>query len=157
MPGGKGGYPAFWIRDFAMSLESGFVSPQEMLDHLRLMARCQNGPQARQLQHGLVLPPFAVPDHINFDGTAVFYPGTYQNGAYWHTPTGWVISVLQRRDPALAMKVFQDYIHHLRANDFRLGQKAEAPWECFGPKDYVQNGVYMTSVTLPWAVLKPAD
>jgi hypothetical protein len=52
---------------------------------------------------------------------------TYQNGAYWHTPTGWVISVLQRRDPALAMKVFQDYIHHLRANDFRLGQKAEAP------------------------------
>ena len=59
MPGGKGGYPAFWIRDFAMSLESGFVSPQEMLDHLRLMARCQNGPQARQLQHGLVLPPFA--------------------------------------------------------------------------------------------------
>ncbi|MGO9202992.1 MAG: hypothetical protein ACLQM8_20940 [Limisphaerales bacterium] len=55
------------------------------------------------------------------------------------------------------MKVFQDYIHHLRANDFRLGQKAEAPWECFGPKDYVQNGVYMTSVALPWAVLKPAD
>jgi hypothetical protein len=31
MPGGRGGYPAFWIRDFAMSLESGFISADEML------------------------------------------------------------------------------------------------------------------------------
>jgi hypothetical protein len=80
MPGGKGGYPAFWVRDFSMSLESGFITPREMLDHLRLMAKCQNGPEARRLQHGLVAPPFAVPDHINFDGGAVFYPGTYSSG-----------------------------------------------------------------------------
>jgi hypothetical protein len=378
MPGGKGGYPAFWVRDFSMSLESGFIAPREMLDHLRLMAKCQNGPEARRLQHGLVVPPFAVPDHINFDGGAVFYPGTYssgddqgsgrygilppvdnqyefvhtawclhratgrtdfldesingltlfrrltaafetpgvdaktgmvatdaerravgfgfcdgicltgkllfpsllryraageladlcsatarrdqapayrqiqeriatnlaptfceparvkgwllaatgigrqpdvwgtlyaihlgvlrgpaveraletiteavrrqtiafegavrhvptnfdwsgtsaweqtagetlntyQNGAYWHTPTGWLIAALRRHDPALAIQVFGDYIRHLRSNDFRLHQKPEAPWECFGPKGYAQNGVYMTSVTLPWAILR---
>jgi hypothetical protein len=389
MPGGKGGYPAFWIRDFAMSLESGLITNEEMAQHLRLIARCQNGPEARHLQHGLLIPPFAVPDHINFNGAAVFYPGTYdsgdnqgvgqfgilppvddhyefvhvawclyraagnarfleepinglplfqhltnafdapavdaqsglvatdgahravgfgfcdgiwltgkllfpsllryraagqlaelcgalarpeqalayrqaqqliltnlapafaepervrgwllaatgtcrqpdvwgtlyaiylgvlrgpalerargtiaeavrnqtivfegavrhiptnfdwsassawektsgealntyQNGAYWHTPTGWLIAALKPQDAALANQVFNDYLHHLRINDFRLGQKAEAPWECFGPKPhpgfgpkgYSQNGVYMTSVALPWAVLRTSN
>ncbi len=80
MPGGRGGYPAFWIRDFAMSLDSGLITPQEMLHHLRLVAQCQNGPAARKLNHGLVIPPFSIPDHINFNGTAVFYPGTYSSG-----------------------------------------------------------------------------
>jgi hypothetical protein len=380
MPGGRGGYPAFWVRDFAMSLESGFVTAEEMRNHLRLTAHCQNGPVARQLKHGLVVPPFAIPDHINFDGGAVFYPGTYsasddqgnggcgilppvddhyefvhiayglfratgkadflqeridgmslldrlaaafdaprtdaqtglvvtddaqravgfgfcdaiyftgqiffpsllryraagqlaelcpaagkperaseyrqiqerisrnlaptfgepariqgwlmaatkvgrqpdvwgtvyalhlgaikgavaeratetlidavrrktivlegavrhvptdcdasptsawertgvglntyQNGAYWHTPTGWLIEALRRRDQALASQVFDEYIRHLRAQDFRRGPRHGAPWECFGPKGDAQNGVYMTSVTLPWAVLSAAQ
>ena len=377
MPGGRGSYPAFWIRDFAMSLKSGFITAEEMRNHLRLAARCQNGPVSRQLKHGLVVPPFAIPDHINFDGGAVYYPGTYssgddqgtgaygvlppaddhyefvhiawclfratgkgnfleesvngtplldrlaaafdapitdaqtglvvtdeaqravgfgfcdaihftgqllfpsllrfraagqlaelcqalekperandyrkiqqrisenlaptfgeparikgwlmaatrvgrqpdvwgtayalhlgaiqgaaaerasetladavrrgtivfegavrhvpadfdasptsawertagvaintyQNGAYWHTPTGWLIDALRRRDPKLAAQVFSDYVQHLRRNDFRRGPGHEAPWECFHPKGYAQNGIYMTSVTLPWAVL----
>jgi hypothetical protein len=377
MPGGRGGYPAFWIRDFAMSLESGFITSEEMLQHLRLTARCQNGPGPRTLKHGLIIPPFAVPDHINFDGSAVFYPGTYspgedqgngsygilppvddhfefvhiaywlfksagktdflhetmngmtilerleaafnaptidsrtglvvtddarravgfgfcdaiyftgsmlfpsllryraagelaalgeaagrhekvadyrsaqeriarnladtfsepdrlhgwlmaatkvgrqpdvwgtlyalhlgvlkgpdadhamqavldavrdgsilregavrhvptnynalrlsawvrtagvplnryQNGAYWHTPTGWLIKTVQRQDPQLALRLFADYIHHLRKNDYRLGPGHDGPWECFGPNDYAQNGIYMTSVTLPWSLL----
>jgi hypothetical protein len=377
MPGGRGSYPAFWIRDFAMSLESGFVTAQEMLNHLRLTARAQNGPAARQLKHGLIVPPHAIPDHINFDGGAVFYPGTYasgddqgtgaygilppvddhyefvhiawclfrttgrtdfllepidgvpllerlaaafaaprtepqtglvvtdaaqravgfgfcdaiyftgqmlfpsllryraagqlaglhqaleqperashyreiqqriagsllpvfgdparlqgwlmaatqvgrqpdvwgtayalhlgaitgtaaqraadtlsdaarrqtivfqaavrhvptdfdasptsawertagvtlntyQNGAYWHTPTGWLIEAVRRREPKLASQLFNDYIQHLRRGDFRLGPGHEAPWECFNPKGYAQNGIYMTSVTLPCAVL----
>jgi hypothetical protein len=381
MPGGKGGYPAFWIRDFAMSLESGFISPDEMLSHLRLVARCQNGSAARPLRHGLVIPPFAIPDHINFDGGAVFFPGTYstnddqgdgsyglrpplddhyefvhlaycafratgktnflgeringltvlehlvaafnapitdiqtglvftddaqravgfgfcdavyltgqllfpsllryraagqlvdlceaaaqpeqasalrqvqpqiasnlvstfgepsrlggwllgatrigrqpdvwgtlyalhlgaikgapadnavdtvikavrggnlvwegavrhvpkdfdasplsawektagvpvntyQNGAYWHTPTGWLISAVRRRDPPLAGQLFREYLQHLRQHDFRIDPKSGAPWECIGPKGYVQNGVYMTSVTLPWSILSNSE
>ena len=380
MPGGRGGYPAFWIRDFAMSLESGFVTAEEMGNHLRLTARCQNGPVARQLRHGLIVPSHAIPDHINFDGGAVFYPGTYsagedqgsgaygilppvddhyefvhiawclfrrtgrtgfleeqingmrvldrlvaafeaprtdpatglvvtddaqravgfgfcdgiyftgpmlfpsllryraagqlaelyeavkaperarqyrqiqqrisealaptfgepgriqgwlmaatkvgrqpdvwgtvyalhlgalpraaadraaetvaeavrrqtivregavrhvptdldaspqsawertagvavntyQNGAYWHTPTGWLVEALQRREPRLAARVFEDYVQHLRQKDFRRGPTQGAPWECFHPRGYAQNGVYMTSVTLPWAVLAGA-
>lgn len=375
MPGGN--YPAFWIRDFAMSLESGFITTDEMLHHLRLVARCQNGPQPRRLRNSLVLPPYAIPDHINFDGMAVFYPGTYsptedqgngaygflppvddhyefvhiahslfqrlgkadflheeiyglslwdrllaafrspqtdgetglvitdeaqravgfgfcdaviltgkllfpsllryraagqlatlaqalrnagaaeelqnvrrgiaaqlmptfqdtpqlrgwlmaateigrqadvwgtlyalyldalpptaaaeslstvadavqrgticfegavrhvpsdlnatptsawertvgvpfntyQNGAYWHTPTGWLVAVLHRHDPALAAAVFKEYIAHLRSNDFRLGKPRQAPWECIGPNGYSQNSIYMTSVALPWSVL----
>ena len=381
MPGGRGGYPAYWVRDFAMSLDSGFITAEEMLNHLRLTARSQNGPAARQLKHGQVVPPFAIPDHINFDGGVVFYPGTYsasddqgngaygflppvddhyefvhiayclfratgkadflqeqvngmtllerlaaafnapktdpqtglvvtddaqravgfgfcdgiyftgqmlfpsllryraagelaelcqalgkaervneyrqmqarisqnlaptfgeparikgwlmaatkigrqpdvwgtlyalhlgaiqgadaerateavidgarrkticfegavrhvptdfdasptsawektvgvpinsyQNGAYWHTPTGWLIEALRRGDANLASQVFNKFIQHLRAKDFRLGPGHFAPWECFNSTGYAQNGVYMTSVTLPWAVLSAAQ
>jgi hypothetical protein len=28
MPGGRGSYPAYWVRDFAMSLQSGFVTAE---------------------------------------------------------------------------------------------------------------------------------
>jgi hypothetical protein len=378
MPGGRGGYPAFWIRDFAMSLESGFISTEEMRRHLLLTAKCQNGPVERKLRRGLRIPPHAIPDHINFDGGAVFYPGTYsagedqgggaygilppmddhyefahiayclfkaggtpnflreeingiplldrlaeafdvplahpdtgitftdadqravgfgfcdaivltgdllfpsllryraagelaelceasgrreeaaayrrrqrlirdnlpgafsdrsrasgwmlaatgvgrqpdvwgtlyalhlgalegepaeraldsvlqaarqrtivfegavrhvptdrdfspasaweqtagvtvntyQNGAYWHTPTGWLIAAVRRRDPGLAAELVNDYIRHLRQQDFRRGADHGAPWECFSPGAYKQNGVYMTSVALPWSVLR---
>jgi hypothetical protein len=77
-PGGN--YPAMWVRDFAMSLDCGLIRPAEILDHLQLIARSQNGEQERRLASGGIIPPFAVPDHINFDGRAVFYPGTYSAG-----------------------------------------------------------------------------
>jgi hypothetical protein len=377
MPGGNGGYPAFWVRDFAMSVDSGFITPQEMFNQLRLMARSQNGPAALHLANGLVVPPYAIADHIEFDGGPTFYPGTYasgtnqgdgscgilppaddhywfvhvayclfrargsaaflservngmtmlgrlaaafnapttdaqtglfetaatnravgfgfcdaiyftgkilfpsvlryqaagelaamyeamgqadaaapyleiqrrisanlattfagpahlggwlmaateigrradvwgtlyalhagvlkgraasdaraaiimgvtnrtivydgavrhvptnmdysatsawertgqtlntyQNGAYWHTPTGWLIEAVHQADPGLAREIFAQYIRYLRANDYRLGRGLQAPWECFyPPAGYTQNGLYMTSVTAPYAVI----
>jgi hypothetical protein len=377
-PGGRDCYPAFWIRDFAMSLESGFISPVEILNHLRLTAEKQNGPQTRYLKNGLQIPPYAIADHINFDGSAAFYPGTmnsgddqgdgnfghlppaddhfefihmayvlhartqsadflneiinglsiidrlvfafespvsdpatemvttteslrtvgfgfcdtihmtgdllfasilryraakelselcrslhrndqaagfdriaatirknlttvfadteknegwllaatkvcrqpdiwgtlyalylnlldgegksravqavidavraktivcqgalrhvpvnrdfsadsswektagvarnqYQNGAWWHTPTGWLIAVLASTAPDLARTVFEQYIDHLRVGDFRKGSSFGSPWECFYDEtNWWQNPVYMTSVTLPYAVI----
>jgi hypothetical protein len=77
-PGGN--YPAMWVRDFAMSLDCGLIRPEEILNHLLLIARSQNGETERRLASGAVIPPFAIPDHINFDGGAVFYPGTYSAG-----------------------------------------------------------------------------
>lgn len=77
---GKGGYPAFWVRDFTMATETGLVPNQEIKDHLLLIAKCQNGPETRKLKSGGEIPPFSIPDHINFDGSAVFYPGTYSSG-----------------------------------------------------------------------------
>ncbi|MFO0984795.1 MAG: hypothetical protein U1E76_24225 [Planctomycetota bacterium] len=376
MPGGRGGYPSFWIRDFAMSLDAGSIQADEIANHLRLVAHCQNGAQARSLAHGLIVPPFAVPDHITFAGKAAFFPGTYatgddqgdgtfgvrpplddqyelvhiahrllrargstafldeqvdgrslcervlaafdappvdadtglvltteseravgfgfvdgvvltghllfasllrhraagelaelcaarhedaraasyrriqqqiiahvpsvfrergdgwliaatgigrqpdvwgtlyalqlrvlqgsdaedatstviaavragtichegavrhvpsdrdatntsawertcgialgtyQNGAYWHTPTGWLVRAVARTDPALATQIFAAYIAHLRAQDYRQGAGHDAPWECFGAAgQHAQNGVYMTSVAVPYAVL----
>jgi len=77
-PGGN--YPAMWTRDFAMSLDSGLVPPDDILRHVRLLARSQNGQVERRLASGAVIPPFAVPDHVNLDGSPVFYPGTYSAG-----------------------------------------------------------------------------
>src|SRR5439155_25882768 len=79
-PGGRACYPAMWVRDFSMSLDSGFISDEEAQHHLHLIARSQNGPNERKLKRGAIIPPFAIPDHINFDGGAVFYPGTMSAG-----------------------------------------------------------------------------
>ena len=88
-----------------------------------------------------------------WEKTAGVAINTYQNGAYWHTPTGWLIAAVRQSDPQLASELLSQYLQHLQQNDFRQGPGHEAPWECFGPKGYAQNGIYMTSVTLPWAVL----
>jgi hypothetical protein len=80
---------------------------------------------------------------------------TYQNGAYWHTPTGWLISALARSHPELAKKIFAEYITHLREQDFRRGEAFGAPWECFGLNGaHQQNAVYMASVTVPLGVIQ---
>jgi hypothetical protein len=79
-PGGRTCYPAMWVRDFSMSLDSLLITPKEAQHHLALIARCQNGPTERKLKSGGIIPPFAIPDHINFDGGAVFYPGTMSAG-----------------------------------------------------------------------------
>jgi len=79
-PGGRNCYPAIWVQDFTMIFASGFVTVQDGLDHLELILRCQNGGSTRTLKSGARLPPHAIPDHINFDGTPVFFPGTYSSG-----------------------------------------------------------------------------
>ena len=77
-PGGN--YPALWTRDFAMSLDCGLIGAAEILAQLKLIAHCQNGAKERRLPSGGVVPPFAIVDHVNFAGGAVFYPGTYSSG-----------------------------------------------------------------------------
>jgi hypothetical protein len=77
-PGGN--YPALWTRDFAMSLDCGLISAEEIRSHLRLIAQTQNGEQTRRLASGARVPPFAIVDHINLAGGPVFYPGTYSAG-----------------------------------------------------------------------------
>jgi hypothetical protein len=79
-PGGRACYPAYWVRDFTMSLGSGLIGTDEVRNHLRLTAQRQNGAQERRLKSGGIVPAFAIPDHINFDGQPVFYPGTMSPG-----------------------------------------------------------------------------
>lgn len=87
--------------------------------------------------------------------SSVSQVNTYQGGAFWHTPTGWLLEALWPTHPEVAREVGQRYLTHLRAQDFRRGEKRGAPWECFGLRMAgAQNPVYMTSVTLPLAVLQ---
>ena len=85
-PGGD--YSAFWIRDYAMSLDCGLIRAEEMLPQLELIARCQSGSQRRTFSTGGILPPYSIPDHIRLDGPPIYYPGTMtadekQGGGIW--------------------------------------------------------------------------
>ncbi len=77
---GKDTYKAFWVRDFSMALDSGLIRGEEIRQHLLLICQVQNGGQDLHLAHGLRVPAWAVPDHINYDGRAVWFPGTYSSG-----------------------------------------------------------------------------
>ena len=79
-PGGRTCYPAFWIRDLAMDLESGLITVDELKGMLLLTAQSQRGAEPWHLDTGAVVPPFAIPDHILLNGEPVFFPGTYSSG-----------------------------------------------------------------------------
>jgi len=77
---------------------------------------------------------------------------TYQNGAYWGTPVGWVVDAISRVNKKAAQKLAFEYISELRENDYRKGADFGAPYECFHPSGNRQNPVYLTSVTCPYGV-----
>ena len=78
LPSGDEKYYSFWIRDVAMMAQSGLVSNSDLNRYVEVVASCgQNGENTVFLKNELVIPPFAVADHINYDGKAVFFPGTY--------------------------------------------------------------------------------
>src|SRR5512143_2399664 len=54
-PGGRGDYPAFWIRDYTMSVECGLVPAADQLHALRYTAAHQVDQETR-LPAGSVLP-----------------------------------------------------------------------------------------------------
>ena len=77
---GKDTYTAFWVRDFSMSVDSGFITSEKLRNHLLLICQAQNGPSDLRLANGLHVPPWAIPDHINYDGRPSNYPGSYSSG-----------------------------------------------------------------------------
>ncbi len=79
---------------------------------------------------------------------------TYQNGAYWGTPTGWVVYLINLSDPAAAAALSREYISELKENDFRKSEKFGAPYECFNATGYSQNPVYLSSVACPLVVFR---
>ena len=80
VPGGNMGYPAYWVRDGVMMLGADFIPAEELEGWIRLIASTLKGPEDWQVRPGVVVPAYAVPDHINFDGKPTFYPGNYETG-----------------------------------------------------------------------------
>lgn len=78
---------------------------------------------------------------------------TYQNGAYWGTPAGWVCNAIAKVDVSAAKHLAKEYIDDLRAGDYRKGAEYGAPWECYN-KDNPQNAVYLTTVASPYIAFK---
>ena len=79
-PAGLKAYPAIWTQDFTMAYSSGLVSREEGLAHLRLIAALQKSGPERLPGQRRGDSPVAVPDHIDLDGSPVFFPGTYSAG-----------------------------------------------------------------------------
>jgi len=79
---------------------------------------------------------------------------TYQNGAYWGTPAGWVCYAISLDDYNAAKKLADEYVNDLRENDFRKGGEYGAPYECFHPSGHKQNPVYLATVACPYIVFK---
>lgn len=75
-PGGRDCYPSFWIRDYAMSLESGFINTEEQ-KHMLLLTASTQCDQPWITQGGSMVPYGAIADHIRIDdGLPVYFPGT---------------------------------------------------------------------------------
>ena len=86
-PGGRDCYPAFWIRDYAMSIDCGFVTKEEQ-KHLLLLTASSQSDQTVITKAGSMIPVGAIPDHIRIDDSLpIFFPGTYdyigQGGRTW--------------------------------------------------------------------------
>ncbi len=89
VPGGGDCYPAFWIRDLAMSTDCGLIADELLEPLLFFMAETQ-ADHGFYPASGAFVPAGAVGDHILFDGTPIYYPGTYeiagQNGSFGTLP-----------------------------------------------------------------------
>lgn len=145
---GRRGYPAFWIRDFSMACDSGLVQTKELQNHLTLVAKCQSDVIIRRLGSGGILPALSIPDHINFDGRPVYYPGTYssgedQGGEPWgiYPPAddhfefvhlGWLLTQQTKTSEVLRHKV----------GDFTILERMECAF--FSPMDEHIDGLYET-------------
>jgi hypothetical protein len=78
----------------------------------------------------------------------------YQNGAYWHMPTGWLVAALQHDYPQTARAVLGRYVAHMRENAFTRGKGFGAPWECFGWDGKAnQNPIFGPSITMLYGIL----
>ena len=83
LPSGDGKYPSFWVRDSIMMIESGLVSVELVEKYIEIFATYgQNGENTIELENGLSVPPFAVCDHVNYNGKPVYFPGTYKDGSW---------------------------------------------------------------------------
>ncbi|MEX2512491.1 MAG: hypothetical protein WD398_06265 [Cyclobacteriaceae bacterium] len=88
-PGGRDAYPSFWIRDYALSLETGLVATEEQRHMLFLTAGTQ-ADQSWITEGGSLVPFGAIADHIRIDNSLpIYFPGTYsyeaQGTSEWGT------------------------------------------------------------------------
>jgi len=75
----------------------------------------------------------------------------YENGAYWHIPVGWLLTILQPEHPELAQTIKRNWLGHLRAQQGRV-------WECIGWDGQAnKNPSYGTSIALPLGVLSRGE
>jgi len=91
--------------------------------------------QAGQIRH--------LPGGVHWE-KARCAPDTYQNGAYWATPTGWFVYTLDLVDPALADQTVIDMVRHFQVH-------GACEW-IFGDRRQLPH--YLASAALPLAGIR---
>lgn len=149
---GKSGQSDVWATTFAIYL--GLINGNDLKKACQYLA---NAYKAGTLAYkGSIRHVLTTED---FNGktaweSALAEKNTYQNGAYWGTPTGWVACAIAKVDAPLAKQLMSEYISELRENDFRKGAQFKSPVECFAPGGYVRGPVYLTTVSCPYIAMK---
>jgi hypothetical protein len=153
---GTSGQPDVWGTAFAVHL--GILNAERELAAAKTLAQAYDA--GTIAWHGQIRH---VPTDLDFSEESAWErsyaaKNTYQNGAYWATPTGWVCAAIAKVDEAAARRLAGEYIAALREGDFRKGDTFGSPWECVHPENnHRQNPVYMTSASLPLSVFEAAD
>ena len=81
LPAGDEKYKSFWPVDAIFSSRCGLMTAEMLKDIIDIIFNHgQNGSEMLSLENGLQVPPYAIADHINFDGKPVYFPGTYRSG-----------------------------------------------------------------------------
>ncbi len=151
---GLSSQPDVWATAFAVY--AGILDEPARTKACDILAdACRNETIAMEghIRHVPVFDDFSHSTAWEISGSEV---NTYQNGAFWGTPTGWVCYAVYQVDPGAAVKLAKEYIESLRKTDFRTGLTGHGgPYECiFPPTGYSQNPVYMTTVTCPFAAFR---
>jgi hypothetical protein len=72
-------YMALWPRDSNMSLGADFVSIEDVQGWIKLMAATVLAADW-QVRPGIKVPAYFLPDHVNFNGKATYYPASMDTG-----------------------------------------------------------------------------
>jgi len=148
---GKSNQPDIWST--ALSIEYGILEGVHLLKACNILAELYQEGEIAYKGH---IRHIAKSDDFNEETSwevALCKKNTYQNGAYWGTPVGWVSAAIARVDNKLAQKLVSEFISELRETDFRKGINFGGPFECFYTSEDKQNPIYLTSVACPYSVL----
>ncbi|AIE84433.1 hypothetical protein [Fimbriimonas ginsengisoli] len=78
--------------------------------------------------------------------------GTYQNGGFWATPTGWMVVALEKVDRSAGEKLLAEYVAHIRRH-----RSEGAPYEWINPVIGARvNGNYASSAGLVYSAIRQA-
>jgi hypothetical protein len=149
---GKSSQPDIWST--ALAVEFGILEGVNLLNACNSLAGYYREGEIACKGH---IRHIAKSDDFNEETSwefALCKKNTYQNGAYWGTPVGWVSAAIARVDKKLAQRLVSEYISELRETDFRKGINFGGPFECFYTPEDKQNPLYLTSVACPYIALK---
>jgi hypothetical protein len=94
-----------------------------------------------QVRH-LLLPEFWQRRVVVAEWTE---PGTFQNGPYWATASGWMAEMFELAAPGAGIALLRGLVADFEANGI---------WECIGPKGYARVANNLSSACLPYAAWK---